>query len=175
MTRAMRYLPIAAMSILLTAQLGIAQTTTPALSLADAQRMIAVARQKAIDANVLITIAVVDARGDLIAEEKMPGANPPAAADIVLGKAAVAAIFGQPSAEVAIAQFGPNPGCGPIFCDPPPPLFAFLNDLVGGKFRFIRGALPIVRNNVVIGAIATGGAGPLDPELSLAALAAAPR
>ena len=174
MTRAMRNLLIAALAIVLHGHLANAQTTAPALTLADAQRMIAVARQKAFDANVLIAIVVVDARGDLIAAERMPGTNPPVT-DIALGKATVSAIFGQPSAEVAISQFGPNPGCGPIFCDPPPPLFGFFNDLVGGKFRFIRGAVPIVRYNTVIGAISTGGAGPLDPVFAVAALAAAPK
>lgn len=121
-----------------------AQTPTPLLSLADAQKMIAAARQKATDMNLRLTIAVVDARGDLIALERMPGANP-ATADTALGKAMLSAIFGAPSA--AMVQLGGTPGIGPA-----------LNDSVGGRFRFLQGAVPIIRNNVIVGAIAGSGA-----------------
>ena len=167
-----RVLLIAALAAATAATPLRAQMAVTPLTLADAQRMIAAARQKAIDANVKIAIAVVDGRGDLIAMERMPGAYSLPVADVVLGKATVSAIFGQPSAEVAISQFGENPGCGPIFCDPPPTIYPVFNDMMGGKFRFIRGAVPVIRGGRGVGAIATGGAGPLDPELAMIGLAA---
>src|SRR4249920_1866382 len=85
----------------------LAGTTTPALAqqagkltLAEALRLIDAARADAAAKSLRLSIAVVDARGDLVALARMPDANP-ATADTAVGKAMLSAFFGQPSAALA--------------------------------------------------------------------------
>jgi glc operon protein GlcG len=119
------------------------------LTLAEALRLIDAARADASAKSLRLSIAVVDARGDLIALARMPDANP-ATADTAIGKAMLSAFFGQPSAALA-----PRANT---------PIFQTLNAETGGRLRFFQGALPIVRNGYTVGAIGASGASAQQDE-----------
>ena len=107
---------------------------------------------------MLLSCAVVDSRGDLIALTRMDGARF-FTADIARGKAMVAAMFGQPSANMA--TFGSQP------------FFANLNTAAQGRLYPIQGAVPISKNNQIIGAIGCSGASSQqDEDAAKAGLAA---
>lgn len=128
------------------------------LTLAEALRLIDAARADASSKSLRLSIAVVDARGDLIALARMPDANP-ATADTAIGKAMLSAFFGQPSAAFASRATTP--------------LFQSLNAETGGRLRFFQGALPIVRNGFTVGAIgASGASAQQDEDSARAALTA---
>lgn len=116
---------------------------TNSLTLADAHKIIAAAQATATGMNLRVSIAVVDARGDLIAVARMPGAGA-ATPDTAIGKAMLSATFGRPSA--ALTQLANAP------------YVQAFNDASGGKLRFFQGAVPIVRNGVTVGAVGASGA-----------------
>ena len=139
-------------------RLSYAQTPANQLSLADARKIIEAAQKTAREMNLHLSIAVVDARGDLIAVERMPFANP-VTPEFAIGKAMVSAIFGQPSAD--LAQVATSP---PI---------QTLNAASGGRLTFFQGAVPIIRGGAVVGAVgAAGGTSQQDETVAKAALAA---
>jgi uncharacterized protein GlcG (DUF336 family) len=113
------------------------------LTLGDAQAIVAAAQRSAAAMDVRVSIAVVDPRGDLIAIERMSGANA-ASADTTIGKAMVSAIFMRPSGLLA-ARGATNP------------TNAALNEATGGRLRFIAGGVPVVRGGLLLGAVAAGG------------------
>lgn len=117
-----------------------AQTPDNRLLLADAEKLIAAAVDAATKMNVRVSVAVVDSRGDLIAVARMPGTIP----DTAIGKAMTAAIFREPSSESAARATSP--------------IGQSLNEASGGRLRFFRGGLPIVRNGIMIGAAGASGA-----------------
>jgi glc operon protein GlcG len=119
------------------------------LTLADALALIDAGQKEAAAKSLRLSFAVVDARGDLVALARMPGATP-ATADTAIGKAMLSAMFGQPSANFA--------GRGNT------PLMQSLNDVSGGRLRFFQGALPIVRNGFTIGAFGSSGAAAQQDE-----------
>lgn len=123
--------------------------------------MIAAAQRSAEAMNVQATVAVVDARGDLIALERLPGAAG-ASVDTTLGKAMVSAIFMRPSGSFA---GGSNPA-SPI---------AAVNEASGGRLRFLPGGVPIVRSGTLVGAVAAGGGTSQQDEIIAADGAAAVR
>lgn len=103
-----------------------------------------------------LTIAVVDARGDLIAMTRMEGARP-TTADTAIGKAMASAMRGRPSAELSAGSA----------------LSQAFNDSTGGRLRFFQGALPVVREGYIVGAVGTSGASSQqDEDVVRAALAA---
>ena len=120
-----------------------AEVAAAPLSLADAKKMIEAAQKTATDMNLRVSIAVVDARGDLIALGRMPGAGA-ATPDTAIGKAMLSVVYGQPSA--ALVQRATSP------------ITQAFNDATGGRLRFLQGAVPIVRNGVIVGAVAASGA-----------------
>jgi uncharacterized protein GlcG (DUF336 family) len=135
---------------------ALAGATTPLLAqppgkltLAEALRLIEAARADASAKGLRLSLAVVDARGDLIALARMPDANP-ATADTAIGKAMLSAFFGQPSAALA-----PRANT---------PIFQSLNAETGGRLRFFQGALPIVRSGYTVGAIGASGASAQQDE-----------
>ena len=135
-----------------------AQSAPNRLTFAEAQRIIDAAHKAAADQNLRLSIAVVDARGDLIALGRMPGAGA-GTTDTAIGKAMMSAIYGQPSA--ALVARATNPAT------------QALNDASGGRLRFIQGAVPIIRGGFVIGAVAGSGASALqDEQAAVAGLAA---
>ncbi len=136
-----------------------AQTPAPRLTLADALSIISAGQQAANDNRLRVSVAVVDVRGDLIAVVRMPGAGA-ATPDTAIGKAMLSAIYGQPSA--ALVQRSTSP------------ITQGLNEATGGRFRFLQGAVPIVRGGFTVGAVAASGAtAQQDEDIVKAALAGA--
>ena len=140
---------LAVLALLPSASLSNAQSTPNRLTLAEAQKIIETAHKAAADMNLRLSVAVVDARGDLIALGRMPGAGA-GTTDTAIGKAMMSAIYGQPSA--ALTARGTNPATQ-----------AF-NDATGGRLRFIQGAVPIIRGGFVVGAVGASGASAQQDE-----------
>jgi glc operon protein GlcG len=134
------------------------QAQTPGVGLKDALALIDAAHKEATAQNLRLSVAVVDARGDLVAVARLSGA-PAATADTAIGKAMVSALFGQPSATLAPRATSP--------------VLQGLNERTGGRFRFFQGALPIVRNGRTVGAVgASGATAQQDEDIVRTALAA---
>jgi glc operon protein GlcG len=127
---------------------------TPRVSLQDALSLIDAAQKEAAAKNFRLSFAVVDARGDVIALVRMPGAAA-ATTDTAIGKAMLSAIYGQPSAALVARQTSP--------------VTQAMNDATGGRFRYLQGALPIVRGGFTVGAIAASGATSQQDEDSVRA------
>ncbi len=146
-------------AMLISAAIGVGlQAQTLGVGLKDALALIDAAHKEATAQNLRLSIAVVDARGDLIAIARLSGAGP-ATADTAIGKAMVAALFGQPSATLAPRATSP--------------VLQGLNERTGGRFRFFQGALPIVRNGRTVGAVgASGATAQQDEDIVRTALAA---
>lgn len=117
--------------------------------MAEALTALETARAEAAKLGINLSCAVVDSRGDLIALTRMDGARF-YTTDIARGKAQLSAIFGQPSGN--LSQFGSSP------------FFANLNTAAQGRLYPIQGALPISRDNRVIGAIGCSGASSQQDE-----------
>jgi len=127
---------------------------TPRVTLQDALTLIDMAQKEATAKNYRLSFAVVDQRGDLIAVARMPGAGA-ATPDTAIGKAMLSAIYGQPSAALVARQTNP--------------VTQAMNESTGGRFRFLQGALPIVRGGFTVGAIAASGASSQQDEDSVRA------
>jgi uncharacterized protein GlcG (DUF336 family) len=119
--------------------------TAPAVgpSLDDALTGLAAAREAAGDMGVGLTCVVVDSAGDTVAAARMEGVRP-FTVSVATGKALMSVTFGTPSG--AMAQMAESP------------FFASLNASMGNRLFPVLGALPIVRNNQVIGAMGCSGA-----------------
>jgi uncharacterized protein GlcG (DUF336 family) len=130
------------------------------LTLANAQAIIAAAQQSAAAKNVPVSVAVVDARGDLIALERQPGASG-ATVDATIGKAMLSAIFLRSSGSVNATTNAGSP-------------ITAVNESTGGRLRFAPGAVPIVRRGVLIGAVAVDGATSQDEAIANVGAAAIP-
>lgn len=127
---------------------------TPSMTLQDALTLIDAAQKEAAAKNYRLSFAVVDQRGDVIAVARMPGAGA-ATPDTAIGKAMLSAIYGQPSAALVARQTNP--------------VTQAMNESSGGRFRFLQGALPIVRGGFTVGAIAASGASSQQDEDSVRA------
>lgn len=127
---------------------------TPRISLQEALALIDAAQKEAAAKNYRLSFAVVDQRGDLIAVARMPGAGA-ATPDTAIGKAMLSAIYGQPSAALVARQTNP--------------VTQAMNESTGGRFRFLQGALPVVRGGFTVGAIAASGASSQQDEDSVRA------
>jgi glc operon protein GlcG len=131
---------------------------SPGMTLSEALQIIDTAQKEAASKNYRLSFAVVDARGDLIAVVRMPGAGA-ATPDTAIGKAMLSAFYGQPSA--ALTQRSTNA------------ITQALNESTGGRFRFFQGALPVVRGGITVGAVAASGAtAQQDEDVVKTALAA---
>ncbi len=113
-----------------------------ALTLDEANRMVRGAIRKAEELNIKISAAVVDAGGRLVALQRMDGAIW-ASAYGSQGKAVASAAFGRSSGEMAARA------------DQPTPRGIALAE--GGHMIMGQGAVPLIRNGVVEGAIGVGG------------------
>ena len=143
----------------LTAPVGLeAQAGPQRITLSEAQAIIEAAQRDAARKNLQLSIAVVDGRGDLIAATRMPDARP-TTMDTAIGKAMGAAMFGRPSAELAAQSTSP--------------LYQNMNEATGGRLRFFRGAVPIVRDGYTVGAVGASGASSQDDEDTVKAALAA--
>src|SRR5581483_2087610 len=117
------------------------------MTLADAQKLIAAAQEKAVSIGVKVTVAVVDEGAHLVALSRMDGANPMSPA-IAQGKAVGAALFRRDGAWLLSTANDRQ---------------AFWNAVKGMAGQDIvpgPGSLPIMRDGVAIGAIGVSGAAP---------------
>ena len=113
-----------------------------ALTLDDANRIIAGAIAKARELNIRISAAVCDAGGRLIAFQRMDNAIF-ASVYGSQGKAIASAAFGRPSGELTERAEHPTP--------------RGIAAASGGHMIMGQGAVPILRNGVVEGACGVGG------------------
>ncbi len=112
------------------------------LTLAEANRIVEGALAKAAELNIKISAAVCDAGGRLIALQRMDNAIW-ASAYGSQGKAVASAAFGRPSGDMAARADQPTP--------------RGIAAASGGEMIMGQGAVPIVRNGVVVGACGVGG------------------
>jgi uncharacterized protein GlcG (DUF336 family) len=126
------------------------------ISLEDAQRMVAAALAESRGRNVKTAISVVDARGDMIIACRMDGARS-YYPDVAYGKAIGAALWGDLSRNLS-ARSGNNS------------VQIRVNALNGGRIVFAPGAVPLLRDGEVVGALGVGGSGgESDEEIAVIA------
>jgi glc operon protein GlcG len=113
-----------------------------ALTLAEANGIVAGTIAKASELGIKVNVAVCDAGGRLIAFNRMDGAIW-AGVYGSQGKAVASAAFGRPSGVLAERATQPTP--------------AGIAIAEGGHMIMGQGAVPIVRNGVVEGACGVGG------------------
>jgi glc operon protein GlcG len=112
------------------------------LTLEEANRIVAGAIEKAQQLNIKISAAVVDAGGRLVAFGRMDNAI-------------WAGVYGSQGKAVASAAFGRTSGEMQARADQPTPRGIAARS--GGEMIMGQGAVPILRNGVVIGACGVGG------------------
>lgn len=134
-----------------------------ALNLAGAELILKAAIQKASTEGFKMNIAIVDEGGHLIAFARMDGARP-ASGNTALTKAVTAATFRQAT--------GPLPPAG----EPDILLNLSLQNAAtasGGKITTLKGGVPILVDDQVIGAVGVGGgSGEQDAEVAKAGIKA---
>jgi len=127
------------------------------ISTSEAQRMLAAAQARAQAMGKNVSISVVDGRGDLLAMVRLDKA-PWRTVGISRGKAFAAAAFGVSSAELA-GRAGT------------PPMQAMMLS-TRGELVPAQGALPVMRDGGVAGAVGVSGAAPQeDEEIAAAGIA----
>ncbi len=112
------------------------------MTLEEAERALQAAKAKALEMGVKLSISVVDERGDLKCMVRMDGA-PWRTPYISRGKARASACFGVPSGDLTDRAMTP--------------VLRAVMEVERGEFVPGQGALPIIRNGELIGAI--GGSG----------------
>ena len=118
------------------------------LDLPTAESIIRGAREKSSQLNANFCIAVVDARGDLIAmlrEDKSPWRS----IFICQGKAAASAAWMRPSSELASIPDSIHQG---------------LMTMLGGRMIPAQGGLPVFSDGEIIGAVGVSGGPPAEDE-----------
>ena len=113
-----------------------------ALSLEEANRIVAGTIAQATELNIKVNVAVCDAGGRLIAFNRMDGAI-------------WAGVYGSQGKAVASAGFGRPSGELQERADQPTPRGIAIAE--GGHMIMGQGAVPIIRNGVVEGACGVGG------------------
>jgi len=113
-----------------------------ALTLAEANTVVQGALAKAKELNIRISVAVCDAGGRLVSFNRMDGALW-AGAYGSQGKAIASVAFARPSGELAERSGSP--------------IVQGIMAAEGGHMIPSQGAVPIVRNGVVVGACGVGG------------------
>lgn len=123
------------------------------------RRFIDAGLAKAKEIGVKVSIAVVDAHGDLVILERMPGAVS-LSPKIAMGKASAAAIFMRPTAE-----FEPRVQQNSAF-------WSGVSSMTSGAVLFGRGGVPLKRGDETVGAIGVSGAASEQDEMIAQAAAA---
>ena len=113
------------------------------IGLEQANRVIAAAIQKAQELNVKVSVAVCDAAGRLVAFNRMDGCI-------------TAGVYGSPGKAIASAVFGRPSGELQDRADTP--IVRGIIAAEGGHMIASKGAVPIFRDGVLIGACGVGGA-----------------
>jgi uncharacterized protein GlcG (DUF336 family) len=127
------------------------------ITLSVAERLLKAAKDEALSRNLKVSIVIVDSRGDLVVTCRMDEA-PYFTPDIARGKAMASANLNAPSG--VLGEHADNP------------FTKTLNQMNSGRLFFMQGALPIVKNNEVLGAIGVAGAtSQQDEDIAKAALA----
>ncbi len=128
-----------------------------ALSLDEAQQVVDAVLAECRRRGVAAGVAVVDERGDLFFAARMDGASfyDP---DVAYGKAIASALWEAPSKGLAATSAGNS-------------VQQRANSLNGGRLVFAPGAVPLLREGAVVGAVGVSGPG-ADLEDELAALGA---
>ena len=129
-----------------------------ALTLAEAEQILAAAKAKVQSMGAKMSVSVVDPRGDLIGMFRTDGASwrtPP----ISRAKAVAASCFGRPSGELTENALAP--------------VFRGLMAMEGGHMIPGQGALPVYRDGELIGAVGgSGGTAQEDEDASMAGIQA---
>ena len=112
------------------------------VTLAEANRILEGTLAKARELNIRVSAAVVDAGGRLVAFQRMDGAI-------------WAGVYGSQGKAVAAAAFGRTSGEMQARADQPTPRGIAIAE--GGHMIMGQGAVPILRDGVVIGAVGVGG------------------
>lgn len=112
------------------------------LTLEEANRILAGTLAKARQLNIKVTAAVCDAGGRLVALQRMDGAI-------------WAGVYGSQGKAVASAAFGRASGELTARADQPTP--RGIATAEGGHMIMGQGAVPIIRDGIVIGACGVGG------------------
>ena len=112
------------------------------LTLDEANRILRATLAKAQELNIKVSAAVVDAGGRLVAFQRMDGAI-------------WAGVYGSQGKAIASAAFGRASGEMAPRADQPTPRGIAAAE--GGHMIMGQGAVPIVRNGVVVGACGVGG------------------
>lgn len=132
--------------------------TVPRPTLSGSQKALEASLAEARRMGISVSCAVVDVRGDLVAFVRMDDASS-LTGFLAEGKALASALFGIPSS--ALGRMAASP------------FFASVNASVQDRIVPAQGAVPIVREERVIGAIGcSGGAPPQDEASAKAGLAA---
>ncbi len=121
------------------------------LDLATAERIVKASIARAQQMGVKLSIAVVDQGGNLVHLSRMDGATF-ISAQIAMGKAYTAAGFGAASGEIEQRAQGR------------PAFFASVSTITQGRASIGRGALPLVANGQVVGAVGASGGTPDQDE-----------
>ena len=111
------------------------------ITLTEANRMVQAAVAKADALSVKVSIAVCDAGGNLLAFNRMEGASA-VSATVAQGKAAASAGFGRAS--------------GTLQADSP--VIQSVIATMGGRMLPAQGAVPVLKNGEIVGAIGGSGA-----------------
>jgi glc operon protein GlcG len=122
--------------------------TVPRPTLSAALKALDAAVANATQAGISVSCAVVDVRGDPIALVRMDDAGF-LTASLAQGKALVSALFGRPS------------DLGPMAASP---FFASVNASLQNRMVPAQGAVPIMRDGRVIGAVGCSGGAPAQDE-----------
>lgn len=134
------------------------QVATPVtIKYDEADRILKAAMKKAKDMGIVVAATVVDARGDLVASGRMDGARW-WWIETCRGKAFASAAYGVPSGEL-LERAGS-------------PVTQTMVQIHGGRMTPSKGAVPIKRDNVIIGAVGVGG-GTADQDEEVAKAGAA--
>ena len=131
-----------------------APTPPPGPTMEQAFSALEAARGAADAAGIKLSCAVVDSRGDLVALARMDGARF-YTTDVARGKAALSAMFGQPSGNLGNLASSPA--------------FANFSEAAQTPLYPFQGALPIMRDGETIGAMGCSGASSQQDEDAVSA------
>jgi len=120
------------------------------LSCAQAENALRIAKEKAIELGVVVGIAVVDARGDLLCCVRMDGARW-YTADVARSKAFASSTWGKTTKD--LRELADHPVTRTVT--------ALGNDYITPA----QGAVPIIKDGVILGAIGASGADPESDEI----------
>jgi glc operon protein GlcG len=121
----------------------------PRPTLSEALKALDAAVANAREAGISLSCAVVDVRGDLVAFVRMDDAAF-LTASLAQGKALASALFGRPSADIAGMAASP--------------FFASANAAVQNRIVPAQGAVPLLHEGHVIGAVGCSGGAPAQDE-----------